>query len=76
MEVSLCLFLIRFHGSDKDGAEVGGRPSCGRRFGHSDKVVAAMNSEEMLGDEREIASTSMQMGESPESKSPPRLAGT
>ena len=32
--------------------------------------IAAMNSEEMVGDEREIARTSMQMGESPECKSP------
>src|SRR6266702_778460 len=42
-KVGLCLFLIRFQGSDEDGAEiqVGGRCSCGRSLRHSNLPASA-----------------------------------
>lgn len=41
MEVSLCFFLVSFHGSDEDGAKIGGRRRCRRKLGHGDKLFAA-----------------------------------
>ena len=40
-KVGLCLLLVRFHGSDEDGTEIGG---CGRRLGHDDLLVLAKES--------------------------------
>lgn len=41
MEVSLCFFLVSFHGSDEDGAKIGGRRRCRRKLGHGNKLFAA-----------------------------------
>jgi hypothetical protein len=42
VKIGLRLFLVRFHSSDEDGAEIGRR---GRRFGHGKSLVAARNLE-------------------------------
>jgi hypothetical protein len=54
VKVGLCLFLVRFQGSDEDGAEIGGRCSCGGSLRHSNATVTARNSDEMfqVGGER------------------------
>ena len=45
MKVSLRLFFVRFHGSDEDGAEMGGSCRCGWRLGHGNTLVSGRNSE-------------------------------
>ncbi len=45
-KVGFCPLFIRFQGSDEDGAEIGGRGSCGGRLRHSNR-----NSDEPVGDE-------------------------
>jgi hypothetical protein len=34
MKLSLRFLLVRLHGSDEYGAEIGGRCGCGRTMGH------------------------------------------
>ena len=41
-KVGLCLFLVRSHGSDEDGAEIGGR---GGRLRHGNLLDLARNSD-------------------------------
>ena len=47
MKVGFSLFLVCFHRSDEDGAEIRGRHRCGgrRRLGHSNTLVTARDRE-------------------------------
>jgi hypothetical protein len=71
VKVGLCLFLVRFQGSDEDGTEIGARIGARGRCGGgslrhtSNKIlVTVRNSDEMFGSvtSEGIASSSMQMG--------------
>ena len=50
MEVCLRLFLVSFHGSNEDGAEIGRRRRCRRTLGHGGKLLYSQLGE--FGDKR------------------------
>ena len=50
VKVGFRLLLIRFHGSDEDGAEIGGRCRRDGRLGHRNTLLTARNRESINAD--------------------------